>query len=58
VATLVERLSGETCPDRLGLEAELNDRIAALYGLTTDAECRLVEGLPLALAVSESEASL
>jgi hypothetical protein len=58
VAVLAERLSGETCPDRLGLEAELNDRIAALYGLTTDEERRLVEGLPLAPVESENEASL
>lgn len=58
VAVLVERLSDETCPDRLGLEAEVNDRVAALYGLTTDEERRLVEGLPPAPAESENEASL
>lgn len=47
VAALVERLSSETCPNRLDLEAELNDRAAALYDLTADEERRIVEGLSL-----------
>jgi hypothetical protein len=31
-----EQLSSEQCSDRLGTEAELNERVAALYGLTDE----------------------
>jgi hypothetical protein len=34
IAKIAERLSSESCPGRLAVEAELNDRVAALYGLT------------------------
>jgi len=34
IAALAERLSSDSCPNRLALEAELNDRVASLYGLT------------------------
>ena len=36
IASLAEALSSESCPTRLYLEAELNDRVAALYGLTPE----------------------
>jgi adenine-specific DNA-methyltransferase len=55
IAHLVEHLSEEHCPDRLNLETELNDRIAYLYGLTTEEELHIVEGLPLAPLTAESE---
>jgi adenine-specific DNA-methyltransferase len=55
IAHLVERLSEEHCPGRLNLETELNDRVAYLYGLTTEEELHIVEGLPLAPLTAESE---
>jgi hypothetical protein len=58
VAVLAEHLASDVCLDRLGLEAELNDRVAALYGLTTDEEHRVVEGLPLLSAERGSEEPL
>ncbi|MCX7017264.1 MAG: hypothetical protein NTW86_32660, partial [Candidatus Sumerlaeota bacterium] len=36
IASLAEALSSDDCPNRLALEAELNDRVAALYGLTAE----------------------
>ena len=36
IAKIAEQLSSESCTDRLAVEAELNDRVAALYGLTTE----------------------
>jgi hypothetical protein len=42
VAGLAEQLSSHSCPNRLVAEAELNDRVAALYGLTP-AERHIVE---------------
>ncbi len=36
IAALAEQLSSNSCPNRLGLEAELNDRVASLYGLTAE----------------------
>ena len=42
IAGLAEKLGAESCADRLAVEAELNDRVAALYGLTT-IERRILE---------------
>lgn len=42
IAQIAEQLSSESCADRLAVEAELNDRVAALYGLTAD-ERRILE---------------
>ncbi len=48
LSDLAEALSAETCPNRLALEAELNDRVAHLYGLTAE-EQKIVNGiLPVA----------
>ena len=46
ITELAQRLSEENCLNRLDLEGELNDRVAALYGLTPD-EQQIVDGLPL-----------
>ena len=42
IAALAEALSAEDCPNRLDLEAELNDRVAGLYGLAP-AERKIIE---------------
>jgi hypothetical protein len=41
IVSLVEQLSTEMCPSQPELEVELNDRVAALYGLTKE-ERRIV----------------
>ncbi len=43
IASLVEQLSADACPNQLALEAELNDRVYRLYGLTEE-EIAIVEG--------------
>jgi len=47
ITDLAQRLSQPDCPDRLGIEAELNDRVACLYGIKTAEERRILEGLSL-----------
>ena len=42
IGALVEALSAEDCSKCPELEAELNDRVAALYGLTPD-ERKIIE---------------
>ncbi|MBI3757367.1 MAG: Eco57I restriction-modification methylase domain-containing protein [Deltaproteobacteria bacterium] len=42
IASLVEQLSTDVCPNQLALEAELNDRVYRLYGLTEE-EIAIVE---------------
>ncbi len=42
IVALVEQLSTEMCPNQPELEAELNDRVVALYGLTKE-EQRIVD---------------
>lgn len=55
LSDLAETLSAEQCSNRLALEAELNDRVAQLYGLTPE-EKKIVEGiLPTAAIESEEE---
>jgi hypothetical protein len=44
LSDLAEALSAESCPNRLALEAELNDRVAHLYGLTAE-EQKIVNGI-------------
>lgn len=44
LSELAEALSEKDCPNRLTLEAELNDRVAHLYGLTAE-EKKIVEGI-------------
>ncbi len=46
ISTLVEKLAAPVCVDRFHLEAELNQRVASLYGIQTADEFRLLEGLP------------
>lgn len=58
ITDLAQRLSAEDCPDRFDLEAELNDHIAFLHGLTTEEELRIVEGLPMPLLTTEGEDAL
>ena len=36
IAGLAKALSTDDCPNQSDLEAELNDRVAALYGLTPE----------------------
>jgi len=55
IASLAERLAEEHCPDRLTLEAELNERVAFIYGLTAQEELHIVEGLPMSPLTAESE---
>ena len=55
IAGLAERLGSESCADRLAVEAELNDRVAALYGLTAE-ERRLIEfGKPASASTQNLE---
>lgn len=44
LSDLAEALSAESCPNRLALEAELNDRVAHLYGLTPEDQ-KIVNGI-------------
>lgn len=44
IACLAEALSSENCANRLALEAELNDRVAALYGLTPEERKIVAQG--------------
>lgn len=44
LSALAEALSEKDCPNRLTLEAELNDRVAHLYGLTAE-EKKIVNGM-------------
>ena len=44
ITSLAEALSSDDCPNCLALEAELNDRVAALYGLTAE-ERKIISGL-------------
>ncbi len=47
ICNLAQQLSEEACPNRIELEAELNNRIAWLYGLTSKEEQHILAGLPL-----------
>jgi adenine-specific DNA-methyltransferase len=58
IASLTAYLSDSHGPDRLAVEAELNDRLASLYGLTTEEELRIVEGISLPPLTPESEDEL
>jgi hypothetical protein len=49
IASLAEQLSSDSCADRLAVESELTDRVAAVYNLT-EQERRLVERGKPALA--------
>lgn len=55
LSDLAEALSSDRCPNRPALEAELNDRVARLYGLTPE-EQKIVEGiLPAAHGAQDAE---
>jgi hypothetical protein len=54
IARLAEMLSNETEPNRLALEQELQDRVSALFGLTSD-ERKIVAGLAPTTQTAQSE---
>jgi len=47
ITKLAQSLSERDCLNRLALEAELNERVMLLYGLTSPEEKRILEGLSL-----------
>jgi hypothetical protein len=57
IADLARQLSSESSPDRLALEADLNDRVGALYGLTKEERMLLSRHAPqhTAAALGEEE---